>query len=83
MPSTALVCVVQAMAADPTNFDAVFGHALAMQELATRATRQPAEALRLLTEVRLQPEPSLTRMHFSPFIVVYVQHLVRAELRTD
>ena len=39
------------MAAEPASFDAVFSHALAMQELATRATEQPAEALRLLTEV--------------------------------
>ena len=39
------------MDADPTNFDAVYSHALGLQELATRTSGQSVEALRLLTQV--------------------------------
>ena len=44
---------LQAVEEQPSSFEAVYSHALALQELATRAASEPAEGLRLLTQVIL------------------------------
>ena len=47
----------QATQRDPGDFDAVYNHGLALQELASRITASGADQMRLLTQARCLPAP--------------------------